>query len=295
MKIETIETMRGVFPILVTPFDNGDRVDEDSLRSVVDYNIDAGVHGLGIAFATEIPKLTESERLRVAEVVIDQAGGRVPVVVNTGAPSTHATVLYSRQAEGLGAAAVMCTTPAGAPPDETRAYFGALSDALSIPIFLQEAGTAIGGALMRRIADECERLRYAKVESAPPPQRVAEAVAHGAGLVTVFGGASGSHLLEELRRGSQGTMPWASLPHAFVRVWDHWQTGDEEAARKAWEQDINPVLRIGGLVHKEILYRQGVIRTPRFRAPAPAAPLDEVTQREFEQVCERLGIGRGRS
>ena len=87
------ESMRGVFPILVTPFDQEDRVDEDSLRSVVEYNIGAGVHGFGIAFATEITKLTEAERLQVAEVVIDQTGGRVPVVVNTGAPSTYATVL----------------------------------------------------------------------------------------------------------------------------------------------------------------------------------------------------------
>jgi len=284
--------MRGVFPILVTPFDDSDRVDEDSLRSVVDYSVGAGVHGLGIAFATEIPKLTESERLRVAQVVVEQARGRVPVVVNTGAPSTYATVLYSRQAEDVGATAIMCTAPAAGASEETRAYFRALSNSVSIPIFLQEAGTPIGGALMRQIADECEQLRYAKVESAPPAQKVAEAVLHGAGLVTVFGGASGSHLLEELRRGSQGTMPWPSLPHAFVRVWDLWQAGDEEGARTAWEQDINPVLRIGGLVHKEILCRQGVIRTPRFRSPSPSPPLDELTQREFDQVCERLGIGR---
>lgn len=288
----TSQPMRGVFPILVTPFDDRDRVDEDSLRRLVDYCIDAGVHGLGIAFATEIPKLTDAERLRLIQVIVDQASSRVPVVVNTGAPSTFATVLYSRQAEAAGAAAVMCTAPAGAPPGETLAYFRALSDAVGVPIFLQEAATAIGGAQMRRLAEGCERLRYAKVESAPPPQRVQEAVQHGADLVTVFGGASGSHLVEELRRGSQGTMPWPSLPHAFVRVWNGWEAGDQEAARQVWESEIQPVLRLGGLVHKEILYRQGVLATPRFRSPAPAEPLDEVAQREFDEVCERLGIGR---
>jgi dihydrodipicolinate synthase/N-acetylneuraminate lyase len=287
----TSERMRGVYPILVTPFDDQDRVDEGSLRSLVDYCIDAGVHGLGIAFATEIPQLTDSERMLLLQVVVDQASSRVPVVVNTGAPSTFATVLYSQQAEDAGAAAVMCTAPAGVPPDEIRAYFTALSDAVHVPIFLQEAATPIGGALMRRIADECEHLRYAKVESAPPPQRVGEAVQHGGDLVTVFGGASGSHLIEELRRGSQGSMPWPSLPHAFVQVWNCWQTGDQEGARQVWEREIQPVLRIGGLVHKEILYRQHVIKTPRFRSPASAQPLDEVTQREFEEVCERLGIG----
>ena len=286
------EPMRGVFPILVTPFDDQDRVDEESLRSVVEHNIGAGVHGLGIAFASEIPKLTEAERVRIAEVVIDQAQGRVPVVVNTGAASTYATVLYSRQAEDLGATAVMCMPPAGnVEPSETRAYFEALSDALRIPIFLQEAGVAVGGALMRQIAEECERLRYAKVENSPPPQKVYEAIQHGAGLVTVFGGASGSFLIEELRRGSQGTMPWASLPHAFVRVWDHWQAGDESAAHQVWERELNPLLRVGGLVHKEILFRQGIIKNPRFRAPAPIPPLDDVTQREFDEVCERLEIG----
>ena len=283
------EPMRGVFPILVTPFDQEDRVDEDSLRSVVEYNIGAGVHGFGIAFATEITKLTEAERLRVAEVVIDQTGGRVPVVVNTGAPSTYATVLYSKQAEDAGASAVMCAPP-GVAADETRAYFKAVSDAIGIPLFLQEVGQPIGGALMHQIAEESERLRYAKVESLPPPQKVEEAVQHGAGLVTVLGGTSGSYLIEELRRGSQGTMPWPSLPHAFVQVWNLWQTGDEEEAFQVWQRQINPVLRLGGMVHKEILFRQGVIKTPRFRAPAPA-PLDEVTQREFDELCERMGIG----
>jgi 4-hydroxy-tetrahydrodipicolinate synthase len=64
------EPMRGVFPILVTPFDERERIDEESLRSVVEFNLGAGVHGLGIAFGSEIAKLTEAERARVAEVVI---------------------------------------------------------------------------------------------------------------------------------------------------------------------------------------------------------------------------------
>ena len=285
------EPMRGVFPVLVTPFDNQDRVDEDSLRSVVEYNIGAGVHGLTIAFASEIAKLTEAERARVAEVVIDQTRGRVPVVVNTGAVSTYATVCYSRQAEDLGATAVMCTPPSvDVPASERRAYFKAISDAITIPLFIQEAGTVLGGPLMRQIAEESERVRYAKVENAPPAQKVYEAVQHTAGLVTVFGGASGSVLIEELRRGSQGTMPWPSRPHAFVEVWNCWQAGDETAARSAWEAAIAPLLRVGGVVHKEILYREGIITSPRWRAPSPA-PLDDITQREFDETCERLGIG----
>jgi len=283
--------MRGMFPVLITPFDEQDRIDEDSLRSVVEYNITAGVHGVVIAFATEIMKLTEAERLQIAKVVVDQTRGRVPVVVNTGAVSTVATVQYSQQTEALGVTAVMCTPPAAdVPVDEKRAYFKALSDAVSVPIFVQEAGTSLGGALLRQIAEECERVRYAKVENAPPAQKVYEAIQHGSDLVTVFGGASGNFLIEELRRGSQGTMPWPSLPHAFVQVWDHWQSGDETGARKIWEREIAPILRVGGLVHKEVLCRKGIIKSPRWRSPQPAL-LDDVGRRELDEVCERLGIG----
>lgn len=285
------QPMRGMFPVLITPFDEQDRIDEDSLRGVVEYNINAGVHGVVIAFATEIMKLTEAERLQVAKVVVDQTRGRVPVVVNTGAVSTAATVQYSQQTEALGVTAVMCTPPAAdVPVDEKKAYFKALSDAVSVPIFVQEAGTSLGGALLREIAEESERVRYAKVENAPPAQKVYEAIQHGGDLVTVFGGASGNFLIEELRRGSQGTMPWPSLPHAFVQVWDRWQSGDETAARKVWEREIAPILRVGGLVHKEILYRKGIIKSPRWRSPQPAL-LDDVGQRELAEVCERLGIG----
>ena len=51
--------------MLVTPFDEHERMDEASLRCLVDYEINAGVHGLGISFPGEIDKLTESERTRL--------------------------------------------------------------------------------------------------------------------------------------------------------------------------------------------------------------------------------------
>jgi len=48
-----IKPMRGVFPILVMPFDENDRIDEDSLRSLVEFNLAAGVHGLGVALGAK--------------------------------------------------------------------------------------------------------------------------------------------------------------------------------------------------------------------------------------------------
>jgi 4-hydroxy-tetrahydrodipicolinate synthase len=289
--------LRGVFPILVTPFDERERVDEDSLRSLVDFTIASGVHGLGIALGSEIQKLTEAEREQVIRIVVDQARERVPLVVNTGAQASLTAVVYSRQAEDLGATAVMCLPPAQpVSASETRAYFTAISDAVSVPVFIQDTqATPVSAGLIRHIAEESDRVRYAKVESPPQPVQVQAAVAASQGLVTIFGGAGGGYLLEELRRGSVGTMPWPSQPEAFVRIWDLWQAGDERQAVEVHEREIAPLarlaaagLRVGHMVHKEVLRRRGIIRSSRVRAPSD--PLDEVTRRELDQVCERLGI-----
>ena len=80
-----------------------------------------------------VQELNEAERDLVTETVVEQTRGRVPVIVNTGAASTSLAVFYSKRAEDLGADAVMVTPPVGlaAPgPDETRAYYHALSEAL---------------------------------------------------------------------------------------------------------------------------------------------------------------------
>jgi dihydrodipicolinate synthase/N-acetylneuraminate lyase len=292
--------MRGIYPILLTPFDARQRIDEDSLRSEVDFVIGAGVHGVGLALGSEILKLTESERTRLITVVVEQVHGRVPLVVNTGAQASLTAALYSRQAEDLGASAVMCLPPSLSSATETRAYFRTISDAVGVPVFIQDTQTTpVPAGLIRQIADESERVRYAKVESPPQPLQVQQAVRQtgpGQKPVTVFGGAGGTYFVEELRRGAAGTMPWPTQPHAFVGIWNAWQAGDERAAQAIHEHDIVPLARmattgigLGHTIHKEILRRRGVIRRADVRAPSD--PLDALTARELDEVCDRLGLG----
>src|SRR5579883_1940867 len=287
------EPMQGIFPILLTPFTEHGEIDEEDLRKEIEYNVSAGVHGLGVALGSEIFKFSETERERVIRIVVDQTRSRVPVVINTGAMANYPAILYSKQAEELGAAAVMCTPPTGITASETRSYFKAISDAVRVPIFIQDTAAAtVPAPLIRQIAEESERVRYAKIESQPPALRVYQAVQASKGLVTIFGGAGAMTLLEELRRGSVGTMGWADTPHAFVKIWNAWRAGDAETARVVWENEIAPIGRLGagGLrqghqIHKEILRRRGIFKTAHVRAPAD--PLDEITQRELDEVCER--------
>jgi dihydrodipicolinate synthase/N-acetylneuraminate lyase len=294
--------MRGVFPILVMPFDGQSRIDADSLRRLVEFNIAAGVHGLGVALGSEIFKLSEAERDQATRIVVDQTRGRVPVVINSGAPGTDLAVLYSGRAQDCGADALMILPPSFMPPsaDEMRDYFRAISDAVTIPIFLQDTASApISAGMARELATTCEHVRYIKVESMPIVTKVAEAVALAGDRLVVFGGAGGGYFIEELRRGSQGTMPFCSQPEAFVAVWKHVQAGDEAAARALFDRVIAPVNRIAAQgtgifyhVHKELLRHRGVIATNTVRGPAPA--VDALTQRELQALLDEL-YPRGRT
>jgi len=290
--------MTGVYPILVTPFDERGRVDEESVQSLIDYNLAAGVHGLGIAMASEVLKLTEAERDQLTKIVVEQVRGRVPVVVNTGGPATDVAVYYSQRAQELGADALMCQPPTLSPPtpSEVRSYFKAISDAVAIPIFIQDTATShVPAALARQIAEESERVRYTKVESLPPAQMVGANVRIAGNLLTVFGGAGASYLIEELRRGSRGTMPWPSTPHELVEIWNRVAAGDLIGAEEIFYRVLVPINRVGAggmraalQVQKEILRRKKVIKTAFVRAPAD--PLDEDTAADLDRLCSRLGI-----
>jgi 4-hydroxy-tetrahydrodipicolinate synthase len=284
-------------PILVTPFDDQGRLDLGSLRRLVDFTIAAGVHGLGIALGSEVYKLTEAERDRVIETVIEQTDDRVPVVVNTGAAATDLAVIYSQRAQAQGAAAVMCALPgAGYSTNEILSYFGAIARTVDVPVMIQDTSAApVPGPMIRTISDAFPRVRYAKVESVPPPVQVYAAVQSAGDAVNIFGGAAGQFLLPELRRGSIGTMPWPSTPGPFVQVWDLWHAGQRDEAESVFEHKIAPLLRIsvrslggGHIVHKLALQRQGIIDTAYVRGPCEE--LDPVTLKEIDDACARMGL-----
>ncbi|MEX0762671.1 MAG: dihydrodipicolinate synthase family protein [Dehalococcoidia bacterium] len=290
-------TIKGVVPILVTPFDPEGRVDTESLRRLVNFNIDAGVHGLGIALGSEIFTLNEVERDLVATTVVEETHGRVPVVVNTGAASTSLATFYSKRAEDLGADAVMVTPPIGlaAPsPEQTRRYYNALSSSLSIPIVVQDHASAqVAPSLLCAIASESPLVQYCKVETLPTPTRIAQAVKETEGKVGILGGAGGNFFIEEMKRGSTGTMPSCGQPGAYVRIWNLFQEGDVKGATRVFYEEVLPLNRVSssgmnGLFHvnKQLLQRRGVIDHTVVREPT--TPLDAFMQRDVDEVISRL-------
>ena len=91
----------GVFVPNVTPFKDGE-IDEKSLRRLIDYVLEQGATGLVPAGTTgECTTLSHDEHIRVIEIVVDQVGGRVPVIAGIGTNSTHESISLTERAEKL--------------------------------------------------------------------------------------------------------------------------------------------------------------------------------------------------
>lgn len=288
--------MRGLYPILAMPFDDAGMIDTEDLEHEVEFAIDAGVDGVGLALGSEILKLTDAERDLATRTVVDKVAGRVPVVVNTGAQGNDLAVFHSRRAQDLGADAVMAAPPLGisGQPRLVKDYFVRISEAISVPIFMQDIETApVSPALAGQIAGETENARYAKMETAPTPARIGEAVEGAGGALVVFGGYGGYYLLDELKRGSVGTMPHCAVPDGFRSVLDLFGQGRVDEAEDEFNR-YGPVFRLIGsdlssfAVVKEILVVRGVFTTANTRQPS--VPPDEVTRAEIRRVVDKLGL-----
>ena len=135
----TVKTsFKGSFTALVTPFSNGS-CDEKAFRSLVDWQIDEGTHGLvPVGTTGESPTLSHAEHNQVVEWCIDQAKGRVPVIAGTGSNSTREAIELSQHAEKAGADAVLVVTPYYNKPTQEGLYqhFKAINDAIGIPIII---------------------------------------------------------------------------------------------------------------------------------------------------------------
>lgn len=292
----TLPMLHGVVTILVTPFHDDGRIDEDSLANLVEFNILAGVHGIGVALGSEIFKFNEAERAQVTRCVITAARKRVPVVINSGAAGTDLAVHYSKAAEVEGADALMVIPPSFMPAsaDEIFDYYVAIDRAVGIPIILQDVPQGpVPPGLALRIADLCRNVKYIKVETQPVTGKVAAMAAVASNKLTIFGGAGGSYFIEELRRGALGTMPFCSQPADFVAVWDAFRAGDEVAARARFDCTIMAINRLGNQggdifygMHKQLLVRLGVIRNALVRSPTTA--IDPITQGEIDALLSEI-------
>lgn len=133
------DSLDGVAPPLVTPFDDG-AVDEEALAAVVDHALAGGVDALVPCGTTgEFASLDPTERRRVVEATVDAAAGEVPVIAGASATSVAETVAAVEDAAAVGADAALVLPPyyhTGREPGGNERFFEAVLERTTLPIVL---------------------------------------------------------------------------------------------------------------------------------------------------------------
>ncbi len=290
--------LRGVFSAVATPFTSEQELDESALRILVERTIDGGIHGLVPCGSTgEFPALSTDERRLVVEAVIDQAGGRVPVVPHTGALTTREAVALSRHAEQAGADAVMAVAPYYEPldMDEVKDYYRAVADSIGIPVMVYNLPVATGVNLLPHeladLASKSPNVQYVKDTTGDFGQ-ACRLIHDYSDVITAFIGQD-TLFLATFLEGGAGSIVGASnfIAPELVSIYDAVQAGNLQKAKQEWDT-IFPIMQFlvsGGYVSgvKGALDALGVSAGPS-RAPIGALNTDRRT--ELEGILKSLQL-----
>ena len=293
--------LEGVYSVLPTAFSSNGDLDDESLRSVIDLFVGAGVNGVtALGVTGEVARLDDSERRRVLDVVTAHVNGRIGVVAGTTAEGTRTCINYSKYAKDAGATAVMVSPPRMPKlnSDAVLRHYHALADAVDVQIVVQDyppiSGYAMEPSLLARIAKEIPRARTIKLEDPPTPFKTSRILAEAATLadpapleIRIFGGLGGVFLLEELLAGATGAMTGFAFPEILVQIVGLFRAGRIDDAAEAFYRAV-PLMRfefqegIGMAIRKEVLKRRGAVASAEIRSPG--GRLDDSTRAALDRV-----------
>ena len=272
--------LSGIFPVLPTPFDRTGVADEAALRRLVRYVVRSGADGTTYpGVASEVGDLSTDERLCLVEVVLDELGGRVPLIVGISSTDPETSIMLGRHAVERGAAALMVAAPADRNDIAGQiAFFEALATQLSAPLMLQNvpppAGAGLAPEAMLEIVSAVPSIAYVKEETLPSGQRLTQLRQSAPGtLLGVFGGAGGRYITDELRRGAAGSMPAVELAEVHAAVMAAHRANDARRVRELFMRML-PVLNVQAVFRwaltKHVLAQRGLLACTRQRAAGPA-------------------------
>jgi dihydrodipicolinate synthase/N-acetylneuraminate lyase len=290
----------GVFPVAPTIFDERGGLDLEGQRRCIDFLVDAGSSGICIlANYSEQFALADDEREVLTEIILKHVAGRVPVIVTTTQFSSRICAERSKRAQQAGAAMVMVMPPyhgATIRAGEAGIYefFATLSDAIDIPIMIQDApvsGTALSAPFLVRLAKEVANVAYFKIEVPYAAAKLREMIRLGGDAIEgPWDGEESITLMADLDAGATGTMPSAAYPDALRRIVDDFAAGRREAAMAGyakWLPLINYENRQCGLLACKALMKEGgIIACDAARHPIP--PLHPASRAGLIEIARAL-------
>tara|TARA_R110002051_G_scaffold28005_1_gene66864 strand:- start:2782 stop:3699 length:918 start_codon:yes stop_codon:yes gene_type:complete len=289
--------LTGILPVAPTPFHADGQVDGEGMRRVLDCMIDQGVDAICIlANYSEQFVLSDDERAALTRLSLEHVADRVPVIVTTSHFSTQIAVARAVEAQSMGAAMIMMMPPyhgVGLVPGEAGIFehFQAVSDAISIPILIQDAplsGVTLSVPTLVKMARDIENVSYFKMETPFAADKLAALIAAGGDdIIGPFDGEEAVTLLADLDAGATGTMTSALQPELIRPIVTDFLAGDHDGALAQWKLClplINHENRQCGLrAAKTVMMAGGVIGSDHVRHPLQA--MSERTKTRLLQLA----------
>ena len=294
--------LTGILPVAPTPFLDDGSIDQEGMTRVLDCLIDQGVDAICIlANYSEQFVLSDEERRVLTRLSLEHVAGRVPVIVTISHFSTQVVVDRAREAQALGASMLMMMPPYHGvglvpPPEMIFEHFAMVSDAISIPIMIQDAplsGVTLPVPLLVKMAKEIENVSYFKMETPFAADKLAALIkAGGDDIVGPFDGEEAVTLLADLDAGCTGTMTSGMFAEKIRPIVTHYLAGDKDAALAQWTRCmplINHENRQCGLRACKVVYKEGgVIKSDHVRHPLK--PMTDRTRARLLQLASDLDI-----
>jgi 4-hydroxy-tetrahydrodipicolinate synthase len=304
--------IKGVIVPILTPLNNDETVDRGSLRRLVNYLIDNGVHGIWVSGTTgEFAALSDQQRLISMETVVDEVGGRVPIIGNISCASTQLSLNLALAVQEMGMDGVAVTPPYyyDNAQDELLDHYRYISDRSGLPLWVynipQTVKTAVAPSTIATLASEGAVVGVK--DSSGAGELLAEL-----NVLCEQGGINLLRFLGTLFRtttsgalGTQGVIPAFSnlVPNAFARGWEAGEAGDVKTAKECNAKlmiamKISKLAKGGGANAasfsgmKSALKAMGVLENDA--VTRPMRPLTDEEKQGILAILNELGLSNGR-
>jgi N-acetylneuraminate lyase len=287
----------GVIPALFTPFDAGNNVSEDMLRRLIALHVDLGVNGLYLCGgAGEGILLTVAERRRIAEIAVNEAGKRVPIIIHVGAARTEDAAELAAHAEKVGADAVASVPPFfySGGTEAIFQHYAAIANRCGLPLFLYNLPSLTGVNVTPEMMT-----RFIEIPTVVGMKFSSNNLFHMRQILELDGGRlnvmSGNDeiFLGALAMGAHGSIGLTLnfMPKLFMRIFSNFQAGHIE---KAQEAQFLASRMISVLVqHSIIPAGKEVMRMKGFDCGPVRGPLETLTEaqkKDLRKGLEALGF-----
>ena len=285
--------LRGVYVVMVTPFDENERIDYGAYERNIEWLLERGVVGvIPLGSTGEVASLTHEERLEVAEFVLKKVNGRVPVIVGSTAETTAQTIAYTKHAKDHGAAAVLILPPYYHKPlpEEIVHHYKTIASAVDIPIMLYNNPGTCGVDVQLDTVQELakiENVQYIK-ESTGDLKRIRDIIRTCGDDISGFCGSE-ELALESFLVGAQGWVCVAgnAVPQLTQALFDAVvEENDLAKAREIYEV-ILPLcheLEASGKLVQVIKYSMSLMGAEGGKVRAPRLPVDPEYAKRLDAI-----------